>query len=350
MTRLLRWIGSVNAAVIALVGVTMLAGHMLPSKILAAEAGFRIYVVDAGRALVVNATPRVIALAGERHPLWSPTMNDTPLYGHPVWSRDGKRLAFHKWYSGDRVGDIMVENVYTGEATRYTAASNYQDMLSWGPHGEQLAYIFVDSPDPRERLNVALLDLETGRHYPITYIGQVVNPSWSPDGALIAFRTLGKVSVVEPHYTNDPGVGRLLTEDGKHQSVTWSPDGSRMSLLSYSGTHDSSFSSVITVLEPDANQDTLSCDQVNPELYAVWSPDWRYLATHTAQRGLTVVDMQTCDVTYVNGKNSGVKPLWTSARELVFASGDVLYHANVATGHKSTINLPGTVGHIAGQH
>ncbi|MEO1439632.1 MAG: hypothetical protein AAFV33_04460, partial [Chloroflexota bacterium] len=226
-----------------------LAGRTLRPNLLAVESDFRIYIVDADRQLVADVTPLVPVSADERDPQFAPGDIHEALYGYPVWSPDGRLLAFHKWYVGSDVGDIMVMDPFTGAFTRYNAVANYRDMLSWSPDGEQLAYIFMDSPDPKERYNVAILNLDGGAHQPITRIGNVVNPMWSPGGEHIAYRTLGRVSVVRAemrlHHRGQP-----LTESGGHQSVMWSPDGRRLSLLSYSGSHDSNFSSTVTLIEP----------------------------------------------------------------------------------------------------
>ncbi len=340
-------VGIAIVGLVAVVGLTVLLGRGLPAHMLAADVDGAIYVIDAGRNLHVDVSPPAATYQAERHPLWSPTQQ--PAYAYPVWSPDGKQLAFHKWYGDSSAGDIVVMDVFTRTVKRYTARANFRDTLSWSPDGTQITYIFVDSPDPAERYNVALLDLAEAVHTPITRIGNVVNPQWSPDGNWISFRYSGKVAVVAPviRETFSPGV--TLTDRGSHQSVAWVPGSGRLSLLSHGGTlGNPTDETIVQVINPSAQANSLfDCGAVNPDLYAVWSPDGQRIATHINGQGFTVLDIHACSAQFMQTSTGSAYPVWLTDERVVFSEADELLQVYVKRGRVRSMQFPGTVHHIA---
>jgi len=152
----------------------------------------------------------------------------------PVWSSDGKRIAF----VSDRDGDweIYVMNADGTDQRRLTRSPGTDRAPAWSPDGSRIAFesdrggdfdIYVIGSDGAdERL---LVDRS----------GNDLEPRWSPDGDRIACIAQGSSSrelLAVDTRTGVPERGKVLTGDFKNISgICWSPDGR---LLAYGSGSD----------------------------------------------------------------------------------------------------------------
>ena len=147
----------------------------------------------------------------------------------PVYSPDGRRIAFHSDRDG---GGIFVMGA-TGESVRRVTDGGYNP--SWSPDGRRLVFAreAVDFR-PASRLStshLSIVDLETGVVTEIPGGHDAVQPAWSPDGEWIAFWGLPEgtgqrdIWLIRP----DGSDLRPVTSDAPMDwSPAWSPDGSRL--------------------------------------------------------------------------------------------------------------------------
>jgi Tol biopolymer transport system component len=153
----------------------------------------------------------------------------------PAWSPDGQRLAFQS------TGYVHVINADGSGETRLVAGSH----PAWSPDGTRI--VFTSSA------GIAVMDADGSaittliRHdfrddwYPDGSRG-VTKPAWSPDGERIAFERPGDGDVrptqIYVMSADGSGVRRLTTSrDGSYSAESdpsWSPDGSRIALWSFS--------------------------------------------------------------------------------------------------------------------
>lgn len=194
----------------------------------------------------------------------------------PAWSPDGSRLAFLRAQDGPP--QVWLLPADGGEPERATSLPHGAGAPRWSPDGTRIAFAApVDShtvpveddaararrataPIVADRLDyqadgagfvrglrshLHVLDVETGECARVTRGDwQAGEPSWSPDGTLLAFAAAtapdADLTLRAPVHVVDaaggPAPPRLVgLGDGLVQSVTWAPDGSGLVVVGYPG-------------------------------------------------------------------------------------------------------------------
>jgi WD40-like Beta Propeller Repeat len=138
------------------------------------------------------------------------------------WSPDGSRIAWGP-SSGDPGGDISTESAVGGDVRRITADGRRKEPPMWSPAGPQLAYA-SSMPDPSANWQLFLARDDGSAPVQLT---PGVRPSWSPDGASIAF-VAGAIYVV---HSDGTGLHRVA-EPLETGTPAWSPDASKIAYTS----------------------------------------------------------------------------------------------------------------------
>ena len=108
--------------------------------------------------------------------------------GSPAISPDGRQIVFSRSFV-DKINDQNRSNLWIvdvqGERIRELTRGNWSDSSPvWSPDGKRIA--FLSDRDGTRQLHVMWLD--TGEVAQLThYTGDIGNPVWSPDGRQIAF-------------------------------------------------------------------------------------------------------------------------------------------------------------------
>jgi len=187
----------------------------------------------------------------------------------PAWTPDNRSIIFMRNYR--RIRQIELETGFEEEI-----ASGFSPV--WSPDGRYLA--FYDDPDGRLNNDIFVFDRLTGRLYNVTaYPGSDWSPAWSPDGAWLAFasRRDGSTDI----YLLDAGclasdagiascrssVRRLTTHPGSDYDPAWSPDGAR---LAYVSEQAGQFQ--LRVIDADGSNDRLLFAGPGINQYPRWRP------------------------------------------------------------------------------
>lgn len=177
------------------------------------------------------------------------------------WSPDGQTLAF----MSDRLGEFQLFTMSADGSTapvRVSVGLTSVDFeYGWSPDGSELVFAAWDSGSQTQQLyraapdGTGLAPVPTGTPWPN-------EPSWSPDGARLAFLDDGDVWLADA----DGSDATDVTSDGTERSeLAWSPSGDR--ILYLQGAADWKG---LTVMDADgSNQTIVSWAAQSPR----WSPD-----------------------------------------------------------------------------
>ena len=142
---------------------------------------------------------------------------------HPSWSPDGKRIVFSSDRDGHFIGeDGITSEIYLmdadgGNQQRLTENRNNDHSPVWSPDGKRIAFA-SDRKGDGENYEIYLMDDDGGNKRRLTENrDDDVSPSWSPDGKRIAFSSYrdnkkGEIYVMD----NDGGNQHNLTNNPHH--------------------------------------------------------------------------------------------------------------------------------------
>ena len=202
----------------------------------------------------------------------------------PEWLPDGDRIVFRRdpTYScasrDPSIGGMYTIGSNRSNFWRITWEEEHQSgggRYGWSPDGRQLAIIerprsLFDGYNSQASLDVMDADGSNRRRL-IDGKEWLSWPTWSPDGARIAFmRYKGSLITIDPESGDFINVADLPV----HGSLSWSPDGSQIMVSDGYGT--------VYLVQADGTDVRLFSDvdasEIRGGLFAAWSPDGSRIA------------------------------------------------------------------------
>jgi Tol biopolymer transport system component len=256
----------------------------------------------------------------------------------PSISPDGRRVAFLSERDLFSI-DLFVADTETGDVIRRlvrTAADPHFDTLQfissaggWHPDGRQ----FVFSAVVRGRPVLTIVDAERGgtvEEIPFDALGEIFNPSFSPDGTAVAFVANATGFTDLYVYQLESGELRRLIEDmyAAHSPV-WSPDGRRLAFATDRFTTNLETLNVgtfdIAAVDLASGQITrLAGFKGAKNLNPMWGPDGQSLYFLSNREGIPNIyrtRLDTGEIRQVTNITTGVSGITPESPAFSVASG-----------------------------
>lgn len=254
----------------------------------------------------------------------------------PDWSPDGRRIAFTRNQDvGESTGftsdDVFVMDADGSDLRQLTP--DEQGLMSgqptWSPDGAEIAFVrgqSVASVVPSRYGSLHVVDADGGEARRLGESRTDADPDWSPNGSEIVF--VHGEDLASPTDANDDifvldlttGVTRQLTRTppGIYEAApAWSPDGSRIAFARVTSTSEFDGTASIHVLRRDGTGERLVLAH---RLYAyspyslAWSPDGRTIAFETSSTiGCTSISLVDVETRAVRALTSCTRPVEASA-------------------------------------
>jgi Tol biopolymer transport system component len=181
---------------------------------------------------------------------------------HPSWSPDGEKIA----YESNRNGgvSIWIINLNRSEVLQLTPDSTFDRGPDWSPDGSTIAYY------SRRNDSTAIWTIPArgGKETKLINVEKAANPAWSPDGTKIAYRTSQGIWISSVD-------GAILHKTSiKENYPVWWPDGN--SLVSTRGIEYS----IIEVFSLDDSLSKAVTEAIDfqHDKHPTWYPDSKTMA------------------------------------------------------------------------
>ena len=225
-------------------------------------------------------------------------------YDHPVWSPDGKRIAYDH---APRLTppDIWVMEPLSGRTPiRLTEDTRSDEYPTWSPDGERIAFQTF-----RKGNRDIWIVKSNGYAPPVPFTAHSANdemPAWSPTGELIAFvsnRSGSRNIWIQPVDGDDSQAWQLTKNTEDDIMPLWSPDGTQIAYLS---RRSGQWYLWVAEAVPGGSSHPVSVS--DGVYFPNWSPDGQFLIFESKGSGWMVrADGQGKQIEIVQG----FEPTWS---------------------------------------
>jgi peptidoglycan hydrolase-like protein with peptidoglycan-binding domain len=219
----------------------------------------------------------------------------------PVLSPDGKNLVFFSSKNLFAI-DLFLADAETGKVKRTILSTELDPHLeslefinsagSWNPEGDKFVFSAVTKGRPiLSIININTGDIEKEKRF--DNIGEIINPSWSPDGRYIVFSgNKGGLTDLFIYDLQTDSLRRVTDDAYAEIQPVWSPDGSRIAFVTDRFTTDLNDLDIgnyeLALLDPSSGNITKiktfsGVKNINPQ----WSHDGKSIYFLSDPQGVT---------------------------------------------------------------
>ncbi|MGH9867519.1 MAG: Tol-Pal system beta propeller repeat protein TolB [Candidatus Polarisedimenticolia bacterium] len=168
-----------------------------------------------------KGTPRLYVYNGDDGSTVDVSPDASELCVAPDWSPDGRLIAFSSASQGE--SEIYVLDVAAKRARKITSTKGSDTSPAWSPTGREIAFTSGRSGRP----HIWIMDAEGGNARRVTTSGDYNDsPAWSPAGDKLAYssRVQGRFDIMVLDIASGQ-VARLTQNAGNNETPRWSRDG-----------------------------------------------------------------------------------------------------------------------------
>ena len=158
----------------------------------------------------------------------------------PVWSPNGKWIAFSSDHDGDEQWDLFMVSPLSGEVVNLTKTPEVaEEGAAWSPDSRYIAYL--SKPRQSSTFEINVMDVLTQRYRSLTKATPKefgnFRPLWSRDGKWIAYTQIHATGKDSSIFLADASTGKatLLTphnDEHTYEATAFSPDGKYLLITS----------------------------------------------------------------------------------------------------------------------
>lgn len=254
----------------------------------------------------------------------------------PALSPDGSQIVFLS--SRDLFSiDMYLADAKTGKIIRRlvkTATDPYFDSLqflnsagSWDSTGEHFVFGGIAKSDPV----LVVVDTKTGKREKevvFEHLGEILNPTWSPDGRYVAFSALDSgLSDIFLFDLETEELKKLTDDPYSDLYPSWSPDGRTIAFVTDRFSSDLSILSMgtfqLALLDPasgdiDRVRGFTGADNINPQ----WAPDSKslfFMSDHNGIPNVYRIQLDSGEIYQVTNLYTGVSGIMSQSPAISIA-------------------------------